>query len=389
MRVRGLLRRFRLGRPEPERGTIGLVLAGGGLAGGMFEVGCLTALDEFLDPHRRVNDFDLFVGVSAGALVAAFLANGVRPRDAYEAIRQDLPSPLNLKRADIVEGTWRAAWVAVTKMVRDAASLAAAAVRARPHGLGRTLPRLLAESLPAGLFSLERLDAHLARFLSTPPFSNDFRTLRRPLFIPAVALDTGERWVFGEPALQHVPISRAVAASSAIPGFFEPVTIDGTDLVDGGVDRVEHLDIAVAHGATAILLINPIVPFTNLAGACLPRLAGGCALLKEKGGTLVKEQAARLNRQRKLILSLERHRLEFPEMPVFLIEPDPTASLMFVEDMMSDSTRLGALEHGYRVAREWLAAHGGRLQDLLAARASVETGRNGSALVLQKEGNTR
>lgn len=371
MRPFSLLRRGRPSRPGPQRGRVALVLAGGGIAGGMFEVGSLTALDECLAPHRRVNDLDLFIGVSAGALVAALLANGVRPRDAYEAIRLDLLSPLNLKRADIIDGAWGEAWRVVTGIFRAARRLTGAAVRARADGLGRALSRLLTESLPAGLFSTERLEAYLARLLSTPPLTDDFRALRRPLFIPAVALDTGERWVFGEPGFQHVPISRAVAASSAIPGFFEPVNIDGTDLVDGGVDRVEHLDIATAHGATAILLINPIVPFANRGGACLPRLAGGCASLKELGGPWVKEQAARLNRQRKLALSLERHRIEFPNVPVFLIEPDPTAAGPFVEDVMSDAIRLEALEHGYRATREWLATHGPALQAVLAGRAAI------------------
>ncbi len=333
----------------------------------MFEVGALTALDDFLAPQRRVTDLDLFVGVSAGAVVAALMANGVRPREAYEAIRHDAPSPLNVKMADVAGVPWRAAGGVAVRVLRTATAQAAAMVGAGPAGLLGTIPRLLAESIPPGLVSLTRLERRLARLLSAPPFSNDFRQLRRPLLIPAVALDSGQRWVFGTPPLEHIPISQAVVASSAIPGFFDPVRIDDTDLVDGGVDRVEHLDVAVAHGATAILLINPIVPFANGDGACLPGPAGGCARVSEQGAAAVKEQATRLNRQRKLALSLERHRTEFPAIPVFLIEPDPANPLMFVEDMMRDAVRLGALEHGYETTRGWLTVHGAQLREALEA----------------------
>lgn len=361
---------------------VALVLSGGGLSGGMFEVGCLAALDEFLAPEHRINDLGLFVGVSAGALVAALVANGVRPLDARDAIRRDLPSPLNIKLGNVAGTPWRAAWGAALGTVRKAVGQLAPLARARGNGWAAMVPQLLAESLPAGLFSMDRLEGHLGRLLSTPPRSNDFRNLRSRLYIPAIALDTGERWVFGEPPLADVPISRAVAASAAIPGFFEPVPINGMDFIDGGVDRVEHLDIATAHGARAIVLINPLVPFVNRGDACLPRLTGGCARLREKGGPLIKEQAARLNRQRKLLLSLERHRHEYPDVPVFLIEPDSATASLFLEDMMSDAARLDALEEGYRVTGRWLALNGTRLRGALGSQSGRTAGRPGARILL-------
>ncbi|MBI2468834.1 MAG: hypothetical protein HYV62_13645, partial [Candidatus Rokubacteria bacterium] len=68
-------------------------------------------------------------------------------------------------------------------------------------------------------------------------------------------------------------------------------------------------------------------------------------------------------------LSLERHWLEFPEVPVFLIAPDPATASMFVEDMMGDGARLDALEQGYRVSERWLALNGTRLREALAGRS--------------------
>ena len=60
-----------------KRDKIALCLAGGGITGSMFEVGCLAALDDVLEDGRGVNEFDMFVGISAGAIIAALLANWI------------------------------------------------------------------------------------------------------------------------------------------------------------------------------------------------------------------------------------------------------------------------------------------------------------------------
>jgi len=76
--MRGWLERLGWSR-APERRA--MVLAGGGVIGGMYEVGALAALDEL--PGFRANDFDLYVGSSAGSVVGALMANGVRPAELY------------------------------------------------------------------------------------------------------------------------------------------------------------------------------------------------------------------------------------------------------------------------------------------------------------------
>ena len=73
----------------PGRGTLSLVLAGGGITGAMYEFGALQALDHFFAGSFRVNDFDIFVGTSGGAVVAALMANRVPPGDVGRAIFQD------------------------------------------------------------------------------------------------------------------------------------------------------------------------------------------------------------------------------------------------------------------------------------------------------------
>src|SRR3989442_8231449 len=57
---------------------VALVLAGGAVTGGAYKLGGLKALDDFL-VNRKTTDFDIYVGLSAGAFLAAPPAGGVTP----------------------------------------------------------------------------------------------------------------------------------------------------------------------------------------------------------------------------------------------------------------------------------------------------------------------
>src|SRR5437763_8251482 len=80
------------GRGRPRRAKSALVLGGGGCTGGVYEIGALRALD-LLSVNRTVNEFEVYVGTSAGAFVAAALANGVTPEEMMRVIVQQVPSP--------------------------------------------------------------------------------------------------------------------------------------------------------------------------------------------------------------------------------------------------------------------------------------------------------
>ncbi len=64
--------------PPPDAGRLGLVCAGGGVTGAIYEIGALAALEERLE-DVSLTDFDVFVGVSAGAYISALIANGIAP----------------------------------------------------------------------------------------------------------------------------------------------------------------------------------------------------------------------------------------------------------------------------------------------------------------------
>ena len=67
------------------------MLGGGGFTGGVYEIGALRALD-LLAVNSSVNQFDVYVGTSAGAFIAALSANGVTPEEMMRVVtRQGKP----------------------------------------------------------------------------------------------------------------------------------------------------------------------------------------------------------------------------------------------------------------------------------------------------------
>src|SRR6516164_10025480 len=79
-------------RRRRRRDKTALVLGGGGFTGGVYEIGALRALD-LLSVNRTVNQFDVYVGTSAGSFVAAAVSNGVTPEEMMRVIVQQGPTP--------------------------------------------------------------------------------------------------------------------------------------------------------------------------------------------------------------------------------------------------------------------------------------------------------
>src|SRR5215216_5311144 len=76
-------------RRRRRRSKTALVLGGGGFTGAVYEIGALRALD-LLSVNRTVNDFDVYVGTSAGALVAALTSNGVTPETMMRVVNDQV-----------------------------------------------------------------------------------------------------------------------------------------------------------------------------------------------------------------------------------------------------------------------------------------------------------
>src|SRR3979409_2677491 len=87
-------------RRRAKQSRTALVLGGGGFTGGVYEIGALRALD-LLAVNRTINQFDVYVGTSAGSFVASLAANGVTPEEMMRVVNQQAPTPFR----DINMGT--------------------------------------------------------------------------------------------------------------------------------------------------------------------------------------------------------------------------------------------------------------------------------------------
>ena len=80
-----------------------LILGGGGITGAMYELGALSAMDDFIVSGRKSGAFDLYVGISAGSILAAFLANGITVSEMCSAVLGEKDQGFLLRREDIYE----------------------------------------------------------------------------------------------------------------------------------------------------------------------------------------------------------------------------------------------------------------------------------------------
>jgi len=361
-----------------------LVLAGGGISGAMYEIGCLAALDDFSGGRFTANDFDIYLGSSAGSVVASLLANGIRPGQIREAILENREDPLNFKLRDIycpcVKEVVRFGW----RALKSVPSALRHYWRHRRQVTWVDSLHGLLERLPPGFFKLDRLEGLLEAILTSDGRSNDFRTLKRELYVAAADIDTGQRILFGEVPFTHVPISKAVAASCAIPVLFEPVHIEGHDLVDGAVASVAHLDVALRKGAEEILVINPVSPVVNDGRrVCFRTSDGRCGRMRDLGIPFIADQAARIGTRFRLEMGIERFRAEFPKVQIWLISPDPWETTMFTQGYLSYASRATIIEYAYHSTAQKLNKQAEPIDRFHASRPS---GVQDSKLGLVEEG---
>ena len=196
-------------RRRPRRSRTALVLGGGGFTGGVYEIGALRALD-LLAVNRTVNDFDVFVGTSAGSFVSSLVANGVTPEEMMRVVNQQPPSPFRdvdrgqLMRPNLGEFAQSAAMLPLRL-------LGVAKTIATQRGLSLVdVAAEIAQGLPSGLYSTRGVEQYLDGVLAEDGRVNDFRELKRELYLTATDLDTCERIVLGGEDWEHVSIAKAV-----------------------------------------------------------------------------------------------------------------------------------------------------------------------------------
>jgi NTE family protein len=230
--------------------TRALVLGGGGLAGIAWHTGVLAGLAE---GGLDVTDADLMVGTSAGSTVAAQLACGMTLEECMA--RQVDPERQNHELQPGGTGVVEL-WETMVRIMEEESD---PAERRR---------RIGAMALAADTVSEPVRRAVVAGRLPTDEWPE------RPLVTVAADAVSGDRQVFDRGS--GVGLVDAVAASSAVPGIWPPVTIGASRFMDGGICSLANADLVV--GYQRVLVLAPMVD---------PELADQVAAVEGSGRVVV------------------------------------------------------------------------------------------------------
>ena len=342
---------------------IGLALAGGGPGGAIYEIGALRALDEAVD-GLDLNNLSIYVGVSAGAFIGANLANNLTTAQMCRAIVSSEPGEhpfvpetfFTPSFRDMVRGGQ-----AVPRLLFE--SIREWLTHRRDLTLLESLTRL-SQSLPVALFDNQPIRDYLQKIYQMKGRTDDFRQLGKRLVVVAADLDSGQEVRFGEPGMDHVPISLAVAASSALPGLYAPVEIDGRHYVDGVLLKTLHASVALEKGTELLICLNPIVPVDTLGTVEAGLMRRGKLL--DHGLPAVLSQTFRTLIHSRLEIGMASYESKFKDQDVVLLEPHSDDYLMFFTNIFSFSERRAVCEHAYAAVRRDLLARFDELAPLFA-----------------------
>jgi NTE family protein len=334
-----------------------LVLGGGGFTGAVYEIGALRALD-LLSVNRTINDFDVYVGTSAGSLVAAMTANGITPETMMRVVNgQPVPGFPAIQREMLLRPNYREFAVKGLKLPFHLVGV----LRELTRNLGAfsavDLAIALADALPSGAYTGAGVEAYVREVLGAEGCTDDFRELGRELYLAATDLDTCERLVLGAEGWDDVPISTAVRASTALPMVYEPHRVKDRELVDGGIVSTTNLDIAVEAGAKFIVVVNPLVPFVNDFTKEIPTLFGTrTRRISDMGFPKIGYQTFKLLAYQRLHEMAERWKERYPGVDIVLVEPEPDDELMFQTNILNYASRIAVARHGFHSVTAKLAA---------------------------------
>lgn len=234
--------------PDGRPARTALVLGAGGTVGIAYHAGVLKALaDAGVDPAAA----DLVVGTSAGSVAGAILRSGHDLDDVWGMAtenRHPLVEDEQAFRPDVIfRQGWRTPIGLARRLLGAGYVLHRSVLRWPPIQPPLSLQRIYR----GGLASVTEQRGELALWTGED-WPDD------PLWLCTVDIVTGRRLVLGQPGRPRPALPDAVRAASAVPGLYPPVRVGRRMLVDGGVHSSTNLDVAVATGATHIIVAAPL-----------------------------------------------------------------------------------------------------------------------------------
>jgi len=397
-----ILQKSDLSKPR-KNPRVALILAGGAISGGAFKLGGLIALNRYLQ-GRSVNEFDMYICLSAGAFIGSFLAAGIPPEELLKALDGTSKKMDHFKSYDFYWPAFKEFRERGSRLAHDALIVWPSVASAALKHVSANRERLKAQAvdfleqpgytsaervigpligdifeatplphvaryIPSGIFETTRIESFMRRNLYRNDISNDFRKLyretRRALYILSTNLNTARSVVFGYDADQSVTISEAVQASVAVPGFYVPPRIHGEEYLDAMVRKTAHMSLAVEKGADLIIIYNPFRPFLNTNRYQLTPTARG---LSELGIGTVLNQAIRTMVQSRLHLGLEKLRMDNNfKGDVILLEPTENDAEFFKLNPLAFWNRHVAARSGFNSVARDLEQNHSEVSRILAA----------------------
>jgi NTE family protein len=390
------------GPTEGKTSKVALVLAGGAITGGAFKAGGLRALNELLSGRQttsgfssyRLTDFDIFIGLSAGSVLASALAAGITPEEIYRITTGDSElyqpmRPLDFMRPNLFELPERA--VLFTKKCQEIIS---SYLAKKPNPKTQT-PFTIAETLlklstvatrlaPTGLFDAAGVRDYMQRQIQAAGLPNNFdglvRQRNKSLFVTAVDINTGGQVVFGpNEKYSDVPVSEAVSASCGLPGWYRTVRLKNPladqpnereflDLADGGLVRTANVGVALKRGAELVIVYNPFTPIRYATANRSLYEHGAYALLSQLFRTVL---GSRLDVGKEKILFDPSAKAD-----VIYIEPSSEDIEFFEMNPLNFWSKRRAAQHGYQSVKTALTDNYSALEPILARHGISLTPRN-------------
>lgn len=350
-------------RRRSKEPMTGLAIAGGGPLGAIYELGALRALDESLE-GLSLHQLEVYVGVSAGAFLAASLANRISTAELCRIFMGEKHARLRFEPERFLRPAYREYFERATRVPSIVSGTLMRVIRKPSRFNLSELIGELGQAVPSGIFDNGTIHHFLEQAYQVTGHGNRFTDLDARLYIVAVDLDTGAAVRFGSPGQDHVPISRAVQASAALPGLYPPVEIEGRHYVDGALRRTLHASAALEEGVNLLLGINPLVPFDASA-----RPGSGAIPARKliKGGLpLILSQTFRALIQSRMKIGFQKYRSTHPATDLVLMEPDRGDEQIFFTNIFSYSSRNALCEHAYQATRADLLSRAEELEPLLA-----------------------